>query len=164
MAASSALLTLACKGMLHDVWITALVKLHGSDGPHKKRRLWAVSEGRCCLPGARPAASPHDRFEPKPTAEDRALPLCAAFREQRLKCERCLLVALQADPLYRGGKVPGTCRLPTRVTVKPGARRHLTLGAFRRWVMQAPSQSEMPLTGSERCLSDALPKRLKTPF
>jgi len=28
-------------------------------------------------------------------------------------------------------KVPGTCRLRTRVTVKPGRRRHLTLEAFR---------------------------------
>jgi len=43
-------------------------------------------------------------------------------------------IALQASPLYRIGKVPGTCRLQTRVTVKPEARRHLTLEAFRRWV------------------------------
>lgn len=32
---------------------------------------------------------------------------------------------------YAAGKVPGTCRLQTQVTVKPGTRRHLTLEAFR---------------------------------
>lgn len=29
----------------------------------------AESAGRCCLPGARPAASPHDRFEPSAVIE-----------------------------------------------------------------------------------------------
>ncbi len=32
---------------------------------------------------------------------------------------------------YPMPKVPGTCRLRTQVTVKPGSRRHLTLEAFR---------------------------------
>ena len=32
---------------------------------------------------------------------------------------------------YPATKVPGTCRLQTKVTVKPGSRRPLTLEAFR---------------------------------
>ncbi|MPL74059.1 hypothetical protein SDC9_19868 [bioreactor metagenome] len=32
---------------------------------------------------------------------------------------------------YLRAQVPGTCRLQTQVTVKPGTRRHLTLEAFR---------------------------------
>lgn len=80
----------------------------------------------------------NDGSEPKPTAEDRAFPSVCGISGTATEVRSVPFIALQASPLYRMGKVPGTCRLPTRVTVKPGARRHLTLEAFRRWVMQAP--------------------------
>jgi len=43
-------------------------------------------------------------------------------------------------------------------------RRHLTPEAFRRWAMQAPSRSEMPLRRSERCPSDPPRIELRTDF
>ena len=42
------------------------------------------------------------------------------------------------------GEVMGTCRLRTKVTVKPVTTTSLTLEAFRRWTMQASSSSECP--------------------
>ena len=84
-------------------------------------------------PGGSTRKAPTDRKGP------RVPPACGiSGTETELRSEP--FIALLADPSYRSGKVPGTCRLRTRVTVKPGARRHLTLEAFRRWVMQAPLQ------------------------
>lgn len=50
--------------MLHDATYGRFGKLRRSEDQHGERLLEAGSDGRRCLPGARTAASPHDRSEP----------------------------------------------------------------------------------------------------
>lgn len=143
--------------MLRDAETSGSVKPQCGDEQTRGRQVWAGHDAATVQERWEvDAATQLDVRSPNRPHRGRTPRLCGILGTES-EVPFVSHIALKAGSLYLSVKVPGTCRLRTRVTVKPGARRHLTLEAFRRWVMQAPSRSEMPLWRSERCLSDALP-------